>query len=60
MTSPGKTPGGLLTTGLIAVVLLAAVAPLLIELSRALLPLVIVLAIAVIAVRLVFVHTRRW
>jgi hypothetical protein len=61
MTSPGmKPPGGWLIIGIVALVLLAAVAPLLIELSRALLPLAIVLAVAVVVVRLVFFHTRNW
>jgi len=60
VTTPGQSPSGLLTTAVIALVVLAAISPLLIELSRALLPLVVVLAIAVIAVRLVFVHSRRW
>jgi len=60
VTAPGKTPGGLLTTGVVAVVLLAAIAPLLIELSRALLPLVLVVGIVVAVLRLVFFHTRRW
>ncbi|HET7060271.1 MAG TPA: hypothetical protein VFH99_03095 [Candidatus Saccharimonadales bacterium] len=55
-----KSPSGLLTTAIIALVLLAAAAPLLIELSRALLPLVIVLAVAFVVVRLVFFHTRNW
>jgi hypothetical protein len=55
-----KSPGGLLITSIMTLVLLAATAPLLIRLSQALLPLVVVLAIAAIAVRLVFFHTRRW
>lgn len=60
MTSPGKTPGGLLTASVVALVLLAAIAPLLIELSRALLPFVLVVGVVTVAVRLVFFHTRRW
>lgn len=60
MTAPGKTPGGLLTTAVIALVLLAAIAPLLIELSHALLPLVLVVGVVAVVVRLVFFHTRRW
>jgi hypothetical protein len=55
-----KSPGGLLFTGFIALLLLATAAPLLIRLSQALMPLVIVAAIAVVVVRLVFFHTRRW
>jgi hypothetical protein len=55
-----KPPGGWLVSAVVALVLLAVAAPLLIELSRALLPLAIVAALAVIAVRLVFFHTRRW
>jgi hypothetical protein len=41
-------------------VALAAVAPSLIGLVDALLPLAIVLAVAVVVIRLVFFHTRRW
>ena len=44
----------------LALLLLAAVAPSLIALSSALLPLVITLAVAAIAVRLIYFHTRRW
>ncbi len=55
-----KPPGDWLITGIVAVVLLAAVAPLLIELSRALLPLVIVVGVVAVVVRLVFFHTRNW
>jgi hypothetical protein len=40
--------------------IVAALAPRLIALSHALVPLAIVLAIAVGAVRLIFFHTRRW
>ncbi|MGH3426327.1 MAG: hypothetical protein ACRDQZ_01930 [Mycobacteriales bacterium] len=55
-----KPPGSLLATMLVVLVLLAAIAPLLIELSRALLPLAIVVGVVVIVVRLVFFHTRNW
>lgn len=55
-----KSPVGPVATLVLALVLVAAVAPLLIRLSQALVPLVIVAAIAVVVVRLVFVHTRRW
>ena len=49
-----------LVTAIIALVLLAATAPLLARLAQALLPLVVVLTVAAIAVRLVFFHTRKW
>ena len=55
-----KPLSGYLTGIVVALLLLAAVAPALISLSNALLPLVIVVAIAVILIRLVFFHTRRW
>jgi hypothetical protein len=55
-----KSPGSLVLTCLIALVIISAAAPLLISLSHALLPLVIVLAVAIVAVRLAFFHTRRW
>ena len=51
---------GYLLAALIGLLLLAALAPALIALSDALLPPVIVLAIAVVVVRLVFFHTRNW
>jgi len=60
VATPGKQPGGLLVTAVIALVLLAALAPLLIELSHALLPLVLVVGVVAVALRLVFFHTRRW
>ena len=60
MTSPAKPPGGWLVSAVIALVLLVATAPLLARLAQALLPLVVVLTIAAIALRLVFFHTRRW
>lgn len=47
--------------GLVAVLLvLAAVAPSLIALSRALLPLIVVLVVGTGLLRLVFFHTRKW
>lgn len=60
MTSPAKSPGGWLASTIIALVLLATTAPLLIELSHALLPLVVAVGIIVAVLRLVFFHTRRW
>jgi hypothetical protein len=61
VTNPGlKTPGGSLVTAIVALVLLAAVAPLLVALSHALLPLVIVVGVVAVVLRLVFFHTRRW
>lgn len=44
----------------IGLLLLAVAAPALIALSQALLPLVLVLGFVVVALRLVFFHTRRW
>lgn len=55
-----RSPANTLITAVVALLLLAAAAPLLIELSYALLPLVVVLTIAVITVRLVFFHSRRF
>gem|GEM_PF-1766866 len=61
MTNPGmKTPGGLLVTAIVTLVLLAATAPLLIDLSHALLPLVLVVGVVAVGLRLAFFHTRRW
>jgi len=55
-----KTPGGLLVTAIVTLVLLAATAPLLIDLSHALLPLVLVVGVVAVGLRLAFFHTRRW
>ena len=61
MTNPGmKSPGNLLITCVFGVVLLAAAAPLLIELSRALVPFVVAIGVVAVVVRLVFFLTRRW
>jgi hypothetical protein len=55
-----KPSGGLLLTCFVALVTLAAAAPLLISMSRALLPLVVAVGVVAVALRLVFFHTRRW
>lgn len=55
-----KALGGPLLGVVLGLLVLAAVAPSLIALSSALLPVVIAVAIALIACRLVFFHTRRW
>lgn len=44
----------------VGLVLLAAIAPSLVALSHSLVPLVVVLTVAAVALRLVFFHTRRW
>lgn len=51
------TTGGVAVAGLVVV---AAVAPKIIAVSHALVPLLIVLGLVVIGVRLAFFHTRRW
>lgn len=52
------------STGFFSVVIgllaLAALAPALINLSRALLPVIIAIGFVVVVLRLVFFHTRRW
>jgi hypothetical protein len=55
-----KSPSGLLLTCFVALVTLAAAAPLLIRLSHALVPLVIAVGVVAVGLRLVFFHTRRW
>jgi hypothetical protein len=55
-----KFPGALLLTCFVALVTLAAAAPLLIRLSHALVPLVIVVGVVAVVLRLAFFHTRRW
>jgi predicted tellurium resistance membrane protein TerC len=49
-----------LVAGVVALLLLAAAAPLLVRLSQALVPLVIAVGVVVVAVRLVFFHTRNF
>jgi len=60
MNNSAKPPGGWAFGVVVTLVLLAATGPVLIALAHALLPLLIVVAVAVIAVRLAFFHTRRW
>ena len=55
-----KALGSYLFAVVVALLTLAAVAPALIALSGALLPLVIVLGVVVVGVKLTFFHTRRW
>jgi hypothetical protein len=55
-----KGTGNYIVTVVVALIVLAAVAPTLIGLSHALVPVLIVGAVAAIAVRLVFFHTRRF
>jgi hypothetical protein len=55
-----KSPPNLAVTAVVALVVVAALAPTLIALSSALVPLIVVVAIAGVALRLVFFHTRRW
>lgn len=55
-----KAPGNFLIACVFGVVLLAAAAPLLIELSRALIPFVVAVGVVAVILRLVFFHTRRW
>ncbi|MGD9735223.1 MAG: hypothetical protein AB7V58_06380 [Solirubrobacterales bacterium] len=55
-----KAIGEWMLAVVVGLVVLAAIAPALIDLSGAVLPVLIVAALAVIAVRLVFFHTRRW
>lgn len=52
--------GNSLIAVVVALLAIATVAPILISLSHALVPVLIVAAIAIIAVRLVFFHTRRF
>lgn len=55
-----KGIGSSLATVVVALLALAIAAPILINLSHALVPVLIVGAVAVIVVRLVFFHTRRF
>jgi hypothetical protein len=55
-----KGVGQLLFAAVVSLLALAAVAPALIQLSSAIVLPVIVVAVALVVVRLVFFHTRRW
>jgi hypothetical protein len=55
-----KALGNYIGMVVVALIVLAAVAPVLIRLSHVLLPVIVVGAVAAIAVRLVFSTTRRW
>jgi hypothetical protein len=51
---------GVLIAYIFAVVLTVQAAPVLIAVANALLPVVLVAAVAVALLRLLFIHTRRW
>jgi hypothetical protein len=55
-----KALGSYLFAVVVTLLALAAVAPALVGLSHALLPLVIVLGVVIIGVKLTIFHTRRW
>jgi hypothetical protein len=55
-----KSPASLAMTVVMVLVILAAIAPMLITLSGALLPLIAVASVAAVVLRLVFFHTRKW
>jgi hypothetical protein len=55
-----KSPTNLIVTAAVGLVVVAALAPPLIALSHALVPLVIAVGVVVILVRLVWSHTHRW
>jgi hypothetical protein len=55
-----KTPFGIAVTLVMVLVTLAAITPMLIALSSALLPLIAVSTVAALVLRLVFFHTRKW
>jgi hypothetical protein len=55
-----KSPTSLVVTAAIGLMVIAAVAPSLIVLSRALVPLVVVVGVVLIVARLVLFHTRKW
>jgi hypothetical protein len=55
-----KLLGNSLAAVVVAILAIAIAAPAVISLSHALVPLVVVVSLALIAVRYVFFHTRRW
>jgi hypothetical protein len=55
-----KAIGNSLIAVVVALLAIAVAAPILIALSHALVPVLVVGALAVILVRLVLFHTRRW
>jgi hypothetical protein len=60
MTMPSKPPSNWLLTVIVALIVLAAITPVIVTLSSALMPLVIAVGVIGITARLVFHHTRRW
>lgn len=58
--SPSKNLSNWLATVVVLLIVLAALAPTLIALGHALLPLVIAVGVVAVIVRLVFFHTRDW
>jgi hypothetical protein len=55
-----KSPASLIVAAIGGLLMVAALTPALIALSSALVPLVLVVAIAAAVLRLVWFHTRRW
>lgn len=55
-----KSPTSVIVTATAGLLILAALAPSLIALSQALLPLLVVGGIIAVVLRLVFFHTRKW
>jgi hypothetical protein len=55
-----KSPTSLIVTAVVGLMIVAALAPSLIALSHALVPLVVVGGVVAVVLRLVFFHTRRW
>lgn len=55
-----RAVGNALTAVVIALVAVAVAAPAVIKVSHALVPVLVIGAVAVIAVRLAWFHTRRW
>jgi hypothetical protein len=55
-----KSPTSLIVTIAAGLMVVAALAPSLIGLSHALVPLIAVIGVVAVVLRLVFFHTRRW
>ena len=55
-----KSPTTVIVIAAVGLMIVAALAPSLIALSQALVPLIVVGGVVAIIVRLVFFHTRKW
>jgi hypothetical protein len=59
-TMSHKSPTTMIVAGVAGLVVVAALTPQLVALADALLPLIVIGAVAIAGLRLLFFHTRKW